>query len=68
MRVKTGRLAMKKAADKIRTKKWNSDSGFIANNSRIINIADLGNESYLGMNFYQIIQIPGNELLQIYDL
>ena len=68
MRVKTGRLAMKKAADKIRAKKWNSDVGFIANNSRIINIADLGNESYLGMNFYQIIQIPGNELLQIYNL
>ena len=68
MRVKTGRLAMKKAADKIRSKKWSNENGFIGNDSRVINIADLGNESYLGMNFYQIIQIQGNELLQIYDL
>ena len=68
MRVKTGRLAMKKAADKIRSKKWSNENGFIGNDSRVINMADLGNESYLGMNFYQIIQIPGNEFLQIYDL
>ena len=68
MRVKTGRLAMKKAADKIRSKKWNNETGFIGNDSRVINIADLGNESYLGMNFYKIIEIPGNEHLQIYDL
>lgn len=68
MRVKTGRLSMKKAADKIKTKKWSNENGFIGNNSRVINIADLGNESYLGMNFYKIIQVPGNEFLQIYDL
>ena len=52
MRVKTTRLAMKKAADKAKKTKWNNNSGFITNKSRIVNIADLGYESYLGMDFY----------------
>ena len=68
MRVKTTRLAMKKAADKAKKTKWNNTTGFITNKSRIVNIADLGYESYLGMNFYQIIPIAGNELLQIHTL
>ena len=63
MRVKTNRLAMKKAVDKTKKTKWNNDAGFITNKSRIVNIADLSNESYLGMDFYQIIPILGNELL-----
>ena len=54
---------MKKAVDKAKKTKWNNNAGFITNKSRIVNIADLGNESYLGMDFYQIIPILGNELL-----
>ena len=61
MRVKTTRLAMKKAVDKTKKEKWKNDGKFIGNKSRIVNIADLGNESYLGMNFYKIIPIEGNE-------
>ena len=61
MRVKTTRLAMKKAVDKAKKEKWKNDGKFIGNKSRIVNIADLGNESYLGMNFYKIIPIEGNE-------
>ena len=54
---------MKKAVDKAKKIKWNNNAGFITNKSRIVNIADLGNGSYLGMDFYQIIPILGNELL-----
>ena len=68
MRVKTTRLAMKKAADKTKKTKWHNNTGFIGNKSRIVHIADLGYESYLGRDFYQIIPIPGNELLQIHTL
>ena len=31
-------------------------------------MADLGNMSYLGIGYYQIIPIEGNEELQILDL
>ena len=44
MRIKTTRLAMKKAVDEAKNKsKWNNESEFIGNKSRIVNIADLGN-------------------------
>lgn len=52
MRVKTTRLAMKKAVEKAKKERWKNDGKFIGNKSRIVNMADLGNESYLGMDFY----------------
>ena len=58
---------MKKAALKDK-EKWMNMQQFIANNRRGINLADLGNLSYLGCGYYRIIPIEGNENLQILDL
>ena len=41
---------------------------FFRNNRRSINVADLGNMSYLGIGYYQIIPIEGNENYKILDL
>ena len=37
------------------------------NTRRVINIADLGNKSYLGLEVFAVPDIPGNEDFKIMD-
>ena len=66
MRVKVATHAMKKAKKGADNQdKWRNKKELIANTRRVINIADLGNKSYLGRKWFKIPEIPGNEKLAI---
>ena len=68
MRVKVNTAAMKNAADQDKKDNtWSRKKALHANTRRVVNIADLGNKSYLGLEFFAIPDIPGNENLKILD-
>ena len=68
MRVKVNTAAMKNAAEQDKKDNtWSRKKARHTNTRRVVNIADLGNQSYLGLEFFVIPEIPGNENLKILD-
>ena len=68
MRVKVASRMVKKAKeDEQKKAKWHAKAKVSQNNRRVINIADLGNKSYLGREWFRVPDIPGNEKYKILD-
>ena len=68
MRVKVNTRAMKNAAENTKkSDQWSRKKAMHANTRRVVNIADLGNKSYLGLEFFQIPEIAANANYKILD-